>query len=307
MVFIKPLLVASVTVTLASGLLSSPNNASKDVSNAKNVDWIEKIWDWSANVGTVDTSNGHAKGHAESNLFPSNYYSTGTRLYSAAVMANHTGGAVWKDRARKILQTIEDGFFYRSKDGTSLMHDPVCDPVKTSNTDMMAVKNYLAQSLLRSTSMMPELSPRVKGLLRPSSLAADKTCNADSDLNIDQVMKIVGIFPILHGAIEKLASSPLIKAEVEDNVVIAGTDITVNVGNSNGSDDSDGPHDTDGPNDSGDSDDSDEPEVTFIVNLPAKSLTPVKYPRLGAAVTIHANWQVMAFGFSAVVLICGLY
>ncbi|WDK17390.1 glycosyl hydrolase family 76 [Colletotrichum graminicola] len=151
--------------------------------DAAYVAWANYIWDWSVNVGFIDQNLKVYDGaDSRDNCTKTNYlsftYSTGIYLYGAAVMANHTGDAVWKQRATKMLETARSSFFSPAANSTNIMYEPACEPVNTCNTDMKSFKGYLSRFLWKSAIVMPELLPAVREILVPSALAAANVCEA---------------------------------------------------------------------------------------------------------------------------------
>ncbi|KAK2021664.1 family 76 glycosyl hydrolase [Colletotrichum zoysiae] len=147
------------------------------------VAWANHIWDWTVAVGLIDQDLRVYDGaDSRDNCTKTNHqsftYSTGIYLYGAAVMANHTGDDVWRQRATKMLETARASFFSPAANSTNIMYEPACETVNTCNTDMKTFKGYLSRFLWKSALVMPELLPAVKEVLVPSALAAANACEA---------------------------------------------------------------------------------------------------------------------------------
>ncbi|KAK0382155.1 glycosyl hydrolase family 76 [Colletotrichum limetticola] len=152
-------------------------------NDSRYADWASYVWDWSAAVGFLDADLKVYDGaDSRDNCTKTNYvsftYSTGIYLYGAAVMANHTGDALWADRATKMLATARKSFFSLNENSTNIMYEPACETVGTCNTDMKTFKGYLSRFMWQSAVVMPALLPEVKEILIPSALAAAKVCEA---------------------------------------------------------------------------------------------------------------------------------
>ncbi|OLN97657.1 Mannan endo-1,6-alpha-mannosidase DCW1-like protein 2 [Colletotrichum chlorophyti] len=193
----------------------------------KYIDWANKIWDWSVTVGFIDADLKVYDGaDARDNCTKTNYlsftYSTGIYLYGTAVLANHTGDAVWKERTAKMLDTVKRDFFSPFDNSTNVMYEPACETVNTCNTDMKTFKGYLSRFLWKSAVMVPEISPIVRELLVPSALAAARICPAtptsvtcgqkwytgefDGSEGLGQTM---GALEVIQGLLSASAAAPL--------------------------------------------------------------------------------------------------
>lgn len=145
------------------------------------LDWAEKIWDWSYDVGFIEKSTFHVYDGADSrdncaevNKF-SFTYTSGIYLYGAAVMANYTGKAEWKTRTEKLF----DGagwFFSPFANSTNVMFEAACEKVNRCNADMSTFKGYLARFMYMTVQLVPSLRDSVFTYLDASAQAAAKSC-----------------------------------------------------------------------------------------------------------------------------------
>ena len=154
--------------------------------NSTYLDWAEKIWDWSWDVGFIDHDSYHVYDGAESNTqcAPVNKiaftYTSGLYLYGASVMANHTGKAEWAQRASKLL----DGalwFFSPFENATDVMYEAGCETVDRCDADMTTFKGYLSRFMYQSALLQPALRPTVDKYLEASAKAAAKSCTGGAN------------------------------------------------------------------------------------------------------------------------------
>ncbi|KAI5463225.1 glycosyl hydrolase family 76-domain-containing protein [Mariannaea sp. PMI_226] len=146
------------------------------------LDWAEKLWDWSYDVGFIDHNSYHVYDGASSqqncsviNKF-SFSYTSGIYLYGAAVMANYTNKGVWKTRTEKLF----DGagwFFSPYKNSTNIMYEAACEKVNRCNYDMSTFKGYLSRFMYQSTQLVPSLRDKVNKVMHPSAEAAAEACS----------------------------------------------------------------------------------------------------------------------------------
>ncbi|KAF7547559.1 hypothetical protein G7Z17_g7644 [Cylindrodendrum hubeiense] len=145
------------------------------------LEWAEKVWDWSYDIGFVDPDNYHIYDGAGSsdNCSEINKYSftytSGIYLYGAAVMANHTGKAEWATRAESLF----DGagwFFSPFENSTNVMYEAACEKVNRCSVDMSTFKGYLARFMYQSTQLVSSLRDKIDVLMHPSAEGAAKAC-----------------------------------------------------------------------------------------------------------------------------------
>ncbi|KAH6996407.1 glycosyl hydrolase family 76-domain-containing protein [Ilyonectria sp. MPI-CAGE-AT-0026] len=150
--------------------------------NETYANWAEYIWNWSSDIGFIDPDNYHVYDGASSadNCTKINKYSftytSGIYLYGAAVMANYTGRANWKQRTEDIF----DGagwFFSPYENSTNVLYEAACEKVNRCSVDMSTHKGYLARSMYQSTQLVSSLSDKVNTLMFPSAEGAAQACS----------------------------------------------------------------------------------------------------------------------------------
>ncbi|KAK7403667.1 hypothetical protein QQX98_010553 [Neonectria punicea] len=146
------------------------------------LDWAEKIWDWSNDVGFIDPKTWHVYDGADSsdNCVKTNKYSfsytSGIYLYGAAVMANYTKKPEWTTRTEGLFKGT-DWFFSPFSNSTNVMYESACEKVGRCNTDMSTFKGYLSRFLYQSTQLVASLREPIAALMLPTSEAAAKSCS----------------------------------------------------------------------------------------------------------------------------------
>ncbi|KAG6022078.1 hypothetical protein E4U19_005271 [Claviceps sp. Clav32 group G5] len=148
--------------------------------NETYLNWAEKIWDWNAQVGFIDSQSyrvydgaGIESGCTKVNK-KSFSYTTGIFLYGAAIMAEQTGQVKWAQRTEKLLDEAGN-FFFTGKD-KNIMWETECEPTSTCNYDMVTFKAYLSRFMWQTAHIMPSLRAKVERLLIPTAKAAAATC-----------------------------------------------------------------------------------------------------------------------------------
>lgn len=144
------------------------------------LDWAEKIWDWNAGLGFIDSESYRVYDGAgiQSNckdLNTKSYtYTTGIFLYGAAIMAEQTGDDKWSERAEKLLD--EAGNFFFTGPDKNIMYETECEQESQCNYDQITFKGYLSRFMWQTTKILPSLKEKVNNLLIPSAQAAVLTC-----------------------------------------------------------------------------------------------------------------------------------
>ncbi|KAK2590165.1 hypothetical protein QQS21_012161 [Conoideocrella luteorostrata] len=144
------------------------------------LNWAEKLWDWNAEVGFIDSQTyriydgaGIDTGCKDVNK-KSFSYTTGIFLYGAAIMAEQTGQDKWAKRTEKLLDEAGK-YFFTGKD-KNIMWEAECEPKGTCNYDMITFKGYLSRFMWQTAHIMPSLRKKVEDLLIPTSKAVAATC-----------------------------------------------------------------------------------------------------------------------------------
>lgn len=151
--------------------------------NETYLNWAEKIWDWTAEMGILDNNtyrvydgasiDTNCKGVTQKSFS----YTTGIFLYGAAVMTNVTGDDKWLQRTQKLLDQAGAHFFTDDK----IMYEPACEPKKTCNYDMITFKGYLSRFMWQTALMLPSLRDKVDSLMIPTAQAASSICTGGKD------------------------------------------------------------------------------------------------------------------------------
>ncbi|KAF5027531.1 hypothetical protein F66182_348 [Fusarium sp. NRRL 66182] len=149
--------------------------------NSTYLEWANKIWDWSWDVGFIDHRNYHVydgasvEDNCAETIYHSFTYTAAIYLYGAAVLANYTEKPEWVDRSRRLLEGT-DWFFSPFDNSTNVMYEAACETVNTCNWDMSTFKGYLSRFMYLSIQMQPSLREKVHEYMRPSAQAAAQTC-----------------------------------------------------------------------------------------------------------------------------------
>lgn len=163
------------------GFFQMAARLARATGNATYLEWAEKVWDWSYEIGFIDHETWHVYDgtDAANNCSDVNHasytYTSGVYLYGAAVLANYTGEEVWIDRATNLLSGAE-WFFGPFDNATDILFEGACETSDTCNADMTTHKSYLARFMWQSTWMLPSLRPKVERYLNVSANAAAQTC-----------------------------------------------------------------------------------------------------------------------------------
>lgn len=158
-----------------------------DDDGGKYVEWAEKAWDWTVDVGLLTEDYyvyafmhvGH-KCEGGSKLQYS--HAAGIYLYGAAVMANYTGEKKWTERAEGLLSATEIFFSNKTRmdeeagGEEGVLWEVACERIESCNTDMRAYKGILARYMWQSVHMMPSMEDTVRSRLTPSAEMAALTC-----------------------------------------------------------------------------------------------------------------------------------
>lgn len=149
--------------------------------NTTYLDWAEKVWDWSNEIGFIDQRNFHVYDGVDSrdNCSQVNHhsftYTSGIFLYGAAIMADHTGSDEWAKRAENILQGT-DWFFSPFDNTTNIMYEAACETVLSCNADMTTFKGYLSRFMWHTAKLLPNLREKIEEVLFPTAEAAAQSC-----------------------------------------------------------------------------------------------------------------------------------
>ncbi|CAG9997944.1 unnamed protein product [Clonostachys byssicola] len=150
--------------------------------NATYLEWAEKAWDWSFDIGFIDPESYHVYDGTDSanncsDVNKISYtYTSGIYLHGAAVLANHTNDAKWAERTTKLLDGAK-WFFGPYENATDIMYEGACETVEKCNADMDTHKAFLSRNMWQATTMQASLQPEVERLLGASAKAAALSCS----------------------------------------------------------------------------------------------------------------------------------
>lgn len=150
--------------------------------NQTYVDWANKAWDWSWEIGLIDRQNYNVYDGTDDlkNCSDVNHmqwsYNVGMFLYGAANLYNVTNGSsIWQDRVTGLVQA--SGVFFSPYDNaTDVMFEAACEQMNTCNTDQKSFKAYLARWLAKTSILAPYTAPTVQKLIQTSAQAAAQSC-----------------------------------------------------------------------------------------------------------------------------------
>jgi len=150
--------------------------------NSTYLDWAAKTWDWSSEIGLIDSNYNVYDGTDDlKNCSQVNgiqwTYSLGIYMYGAAVLYNYTNGsALWAERTQGLLNATST-FFSPYDNATDIMYEVACEQISTCNYDQWSFKAYLSRFMWVTTQMAPFTSPTVSTLLTTSARAAAQACS----------------------------------------------------------------------------------------------------------------------------------
>jgi mannan endo-1,6-alpha-mannosidase len=154
--------------------------------NQTYLDWALKSYDWSVNVGLID-SDYHVYDGADDTTNCSNHseiiwtYNTGVYLYGAAVLYNYTNGSdLWTQRTQGFLQASSQ-YFNPYRNASNVMVETACETVNTCDNDQYSFKGYLSRFMWASTLMAPFTKSQITTYLQGSSLAAARACSGGTN------------------------------------------------------------------------------------------------------------------------------
>ncbi len=154
--------------------------------NQTYVDWAEKVFDWTRNVGlmaenydvydgTDDTQNCTA---ADMIIWT---YNNAIFLYGSAVLYNYTNGSsLWQERTQGFLNASAH-FFSPFGNATNIMYEPACETVYTCDVDEFSFKGYLSRFMWATTLLAPWSASAITTLLTTTSQAAARSCSGGTD------------------------------------------------------------------------------------------------------------------------------
>jgi mannan endo-1,6-alpha-mannosidase len=154
--------------------------------NQTYLDWAQKSYDWSVNVGLIDPSYQVFDGTDDTKNCSSQSkvvwtYNTGIYMYGAAVLYNFTNGsALWGERTQGFLDASAQ-YFNPYKNYSNAMCETACETVNTCNNDEYSFKGYLSRFMWASTLMAPFTKNQITTYLQGSAEAAARACSGGAN------------------------------------------------------------------------------------------------------------------------------
>ncbi|KAI1823612.1 glycoside hydrolase family 76 protein [Xylaria intraflava] len=164
------------------GFFQMSARLARATENETYLQWAEKVWDWSQNIGFIDENfivlDGASSIKECKNVNPLSFsYVQGIYMYGAAVLFNYTNGdKTWGDRTNRLLQASRY-YFGPFPNATNIMYERDCELVDRCDTDMKSFKGYLSRFMAATTQMMRSTHSDVQELLAASAVAAGKACS----------------------------------------------------------------------------------------------------------------------------------
>ncbi|KAK4082088.1 CAZyme family GH76 [Purpureocillium lilacinum] len=155
-------------------------------NNNTYLDWANRLWNWSSDVGFIDPDRFHVYDGADSrdNCSQTNYhsftYTSGIYLYGAAILADHTGDQLWKTRTENLLRGA-GWFFSPFENATNVMYEAACEKNNACTADMTTFKGYLSRFIWQTVKLVPSLRSEAEKWLLPSAKAAAVSCSGGVD------------------------------------------------------------------------------------------------------------------------------
>lgn len=158
--------------------------------------WAERIWDWEASIGLIDTSynvfDGSSLNDNCTGITRLQWtYNAGIFLHGAANMFNYVripppplkllltplqtkGSQTWQERTAGLLKNTN--IFFTN----SIMEEQACETVGTCDTDQLSFKAYFSAWLAQTTVLAPFTFSTIAPLLASSAKAAGAACSGGS-------------------------------------------------------------------------------------------------------------------------------
>ncbi|KAF8864781.1 glycoside hydrolase family 76 protein [Acephala macrosclerotiorum] len=146
--------------------------------NQTYADWANKIWDWEASVGLIDSSYSIFDGSSDvQNCTTIDQlqwtYNAGIYLHGAANMFNFTSGqSLWQERISGLLNA--SSIFFNN----NIMEEQACENVNTCDTDQLSFKAYFTQWLASTIILAPFTSSTITPWITASAVAAGLQCGS---------------------------------------------------------------------------------------------------------------------------------
>ena len=155
--------------------------------NSTYVDWAEKIWDWSSEIGLIDEDYNVYDGTDDTiNCTEIDHdswsYEPAVYIYGTSILYNYTNGSsMWEKRTTGLLQAANRTFFSPYKNATDIMYEKQCEPTNSCDNDQFSFKAYLSRWLAKTTIVAPYTEPLIQPLLSASAKAAAQSCSGQAN------------------------------------------------------------------------------------------------------------------------------
>ncbi|KAI5776462.1 putative cell wall glycosyl hydrolase Dfg5 [Geopyxis carbonaria] len=166
--------------------------------NTTYIDWAEKTWKWSLEIGIVSSEYMVFDGaHIPECKVSSKIqwtYNAGIYLAGAAAMfdyyttlGNTEQAKTWEDHTTKLLKATDKQFFNMNPEyPPNVMSESACEFTingrpPTCNTDQRSFKAYLSRFMGQTYQLVPSTREWIMERLKPSAEAAAKSCTGGSD------------------------------------------------------------------------------------------------------------------------------
>ncbi|KAK9477389.1 glycoside hydrolase [Lipomyces japonicus] len=166
-----------------AGLFLMAARLARYTKNETYLEWAEKTWDWTVDVGFMDSQYYFFYDGADStsNCTDLNKiqwtYNAACFLAGAAYMYNYTESEVWRNRTQSIL----DGLYVFFDDKTGIMYEVACEINKKCDTDQKSFKAYLSRFMGLTAQLAPWTYDTVRQHLVQTSVGVASSCTGGSD------------------------------------------------------------------------------------------------------------------------------
>jgi mannan endo-1,6-alpha-mannosidase len=153
--------------------------------NQTYVDWSHRVWNWTANIGMIDSIYNVFDGSdVLLNCTELDHhqwtYNVGAFLYGSAALSNYTNAStIWEQRTAGLL-TATATFVSPFKNSTDVLFEAYCELAGNCNSDQLSMKAYLIRWMAGTSLLAPFTAPRIKTIIRASAPGAAAACSGGS-------------------------------------------------------------------------------------------------------------------------------
>lgn len=161
----------------------------RQTGNMTHYEWAEKVWDWSATTGFIDSRDDQYVVYdgADETLNCTSFdhtqwsYNVAVYLHGAAVLSNVTGGInSWTNHTIRLVNAVST-FLSPFPNATDVMYEQKCELTWDCNVDQYSFKAYLSRWLAQTSRLVPLTQERIHEILRASAIAAAQACTGGGD------------------------------------------------------------------------------------------------------------------------------